>query len=336
MSDSNVILLPAGSYSQAAMWKMDMSNSSQAGVQGFFPLRPAYTQTAMSLSLTDNGSIALSSQANFGCRFIQDSSWFYFTDRLTMLTTFIKTRMPVFVHAKGVVLPISVDAYLHNSTVVDKSSPSSQPISAASSFPPAGQGDWVLTYTGAVSDRSNATAYIVVRDATEPIYINYTDFIIYLLYPSTTNSVGGWQHITMRFNNYSNLLESVYFPSLGWIYNLDMNYSTLASPEKNPLKVIKRQNNTTKLHVYVGADSVPVPKFPNDPTNQSIIDGSQWELSLDSGAEASRVLVRADMIKDDEIGSRPVPPPWTRYGGAWVSGNVANAVAPQAKFNIYD
>jgi hypothetical protein len=246
-----------------------------------------------------------------------------------MLSTFIKTKAPVFVHAKGAPQPTSVDQYLAGCTVSDRSNPSTAPISADPNSLPTTPGDWVLNYSGASS--TGGMAYIIVRDTAEPIYINYTDFFIYLFYPPTPSSTRGWQHITMRFNNESNILESVWFPSLGWIYNLDMNYSSLGSPDANPLKVIKRADNTTKLHVYVGTDLVPVPQFPTGTTNQQIIDNSQWGLSLDSGAV--NVLLQADMIKDDENLSRPVPPPWMRFGGSWVTGsNNSNAAGPQARF----
>lgn len=193
---------------------------------------------------------------DFGCRFVRDSSWFNFTDEVSLLTTFIGTRAPVFVHAKGVPLPTSGDTYLADSTFSDRSNSSTPTLSAASNPLPTSLGDWVLTYSGPASDGSKIHRLHRRPRCLEPVYINYSDFRIYLFYPPSSPSVGGWKHITMRFNNKSGLLESVWFPSLGWIYNLDLNYSMI-SPDNNPLKVIKRSSNITKLHVYVGPDLIP-------------------------------------------------------------------------------
>ena len=46
----------------------------------------------------------------------------------------------------------------------------------------------------------------------------------------------------------------------------------MTSPDSNPLEVIKRSGNITKLHVYIGPDLIPVPSFPDGPTNSQIID----------------------------------------------------------------
>jgi hypothetical protein len=230
-----------------------------------------------------------------------------------LLTTFIGTRAPVFVHAKCVPLPTSGDTYLAGSTFSDRSNSSTPTLSAALIPLPTSPGDWVLTYSGPASDGSKIHHLHRRPRCLEPVYINYFDFRIYLFYPPSSPSVGGWQHITMRFNNESKLLESVWFPSLCWIYNLDLNYSSMISPDNNPLKVIKRSSNITKLHVYVGPDLIPVPSIPDRTTNAQIIDDTNWGLSLDSGK--SYKLLRADMIKDDENQSRPVPPAWMKFKG---------------------
>jgi len=96
-------------------------------------------------------------------------------------------------------------------------------------------------------------AYIVVGLATEPTYINYTDITYYLLHPPplSPSMAGGWSYITMPFDKYSNLLSFVYFPSLGWIYNLGLCTDLSAT---NPLSIINRADGTTKLHVQIGSE----------------------------------------------------------------------------------
>jgi hypothetical protein len=86
----------------------------------------------------------------------------------------------------------------------------------------------------------------------------------------------------MRYNNKSNLLESVFFPSLGWIYNLDLNSSSTLDPNNNPLKMIRGSETSTKLHIFVGTDLTPTPVFPANPTNTIIIDDNQRGFVLDS------------------------------------------------------
>jgi hypothetical protein len=153
--------------------------------------------------------------------------------------------------------------------------------------------------------------------------VNYTDISYHLLYPPSSSppTAGGWTYITLRYNNYTNLLSSVFFPSIGWIFNLDLSTDPSAT---NPLSIIKRADETTKLHVQIGADLNPVPSF-GGMVNTYIIDDTNWGLVLDSSASGKNALLEAGMIRDDESGSRPVPPSWMRYKGAWVSGGAAGA-----------
>jgi hypothetical protein len=52
--------------------------------------------------------------------------------------------------------------------------------------------------------------------------------------------------------------------------------------------------------------------------NANIIDDSQWGFVLDGGSK--NLMAEADMIKDDENASRPVPAMWIEFKGGWVPG----------------
>lgn len=268
-------------------------------------------------------------------------------DRLAPLSTFLKSQMPVFVHAKGSVSqPTDVQTYLANCTLSTVSSSSS---SSKTTEPPTllpGDTQGLLTYTKPSVDKSTPTAYIMVRGANEDVYINHTDISINLLYPPSQGFAGGWSSITMRFNNTTLALVAVLFPKLGWIYNLDQNFISTSPSPVNPLRIIRTasptdtaQNTTstnqdgssptsrfTKLHVFVGADDlVPTPTFPAKTTNAQIIDTSAqsiFGLSMDSGA--SYELVEAAMLRDDEQGLGNVVSgagaweSWAKWGGRWV------------------
>jgi hypothetical protein len=147
LSGNNLVLIASGSYTQEALWKTDTSDASAVGINGFFPLRPAAVSNSLiRLSIAEtNGSLSISAISPFGCRFIPDSSWFIFTDRLALLTTFLTSHSPVFCHAKGAPLPISVDSYLASSTLNNGPIPSSLPTNP---------GSYVLTYSGPPSNGS--------------------------------------------------------------------------------------------------------------------------------------------------------------------------------------
>lgn len=270
-------------------------------------------------------SIEAGSDYGIHARFITDSNVPLFTDRVSMLATFIKTRMPVFVHARNGVKPLSVDSYLHQCVAHNtKTNADNNPAALAKLFgpnPAMAPEETELKYFGTISDGFTATAYIIVREAMEPIYVNYTDFCVYVFYPPCKFDIGvpmgrgawapvqvdfrgGWTHITLRLNNQTSLLDSVWFPNYGWIRNLDLNYSNLIVPDTdNPLKIIKRPNGSTKLHVYVDQYGSVSPTFPDDAKeNKQIIDDGKWGFVMDSGVK--QILVQADMVRDDEESSR--------------------------------
>lgn len=251
-SSNRLTLLPQAEYNQSTLWKPDTSVALQPDLNGLYPLRPVSQP-----QLAVQQSLLLGSGSSSGFRFIQDSLLFHFTDRRAVLNNFLKSNAPLFLYAQGSPLPQSVDAFLSTSTLY---APPDMNIHPPYSLGLLGGTDGVLTYTGSPSpDGSTATMYITAQDASDPAYINYTDITFALLY------VNGWSHTSLRYNNETKRLESVYFPTLGWIYNLDLNWSTLVSPDSNPLKIVKRttSDNTTRLHVYVGPDGNVVPSFPS-------------------------------------------------------------------------
>jgi hypothetical protein len=327
-------LLLSPGYTQAAMWTVDVSNATAPNVSGFFKLRPAISSDPtrsvqpQNQTIPSSGALpVLSSTGSFGFRFVPVSNSFIFTWRAKMLATFINSYMPIFVHAKGAPLPIDVPTYLKNSTLVNTLNPTvslaTQPILKTS-----GPGDWVLRTNIPTSDGKTAVAYIVVRQATEPIYINYTDFTVWLLYPpSSPTDVGkGWRSITMRVSNDSRRIEAVYFPDggQGWVYNLDMNFSSLLTIT-DPLRFIK-SSNTMRLRIYVSPDLMVSPFFPDSTQDSDIIDPTKWGFTFDSGANSQ--VLEADMIRDDANGSKPVRPQWMSYLGSWFDGVGAGAYGP--------
>jgi len=253
------------------------------------------------------------------------------------MSNFLKTSLPVFVHGQSPAsLPTNVPSYISNSTLLINSSAS--PIPAPTPLPP-NDTEGLLTYSGPASDGSNAKAYVTARDASDEVYINHTDITISLLYPPSQSSGGGWSSITMRVNNSTLNLVAVLFPGLGWIYNVDLNFTGVTQPDNlNPLTIIRTAPTTTtptpvqqgsaagttsqytKLQVYVDPGSLnPSPTFPSDKaTSSKIIDPTNWSLTFDSGA--SYELLDAPMLADDEsgLGSVTAGETWTNWGGRWV------------------
>jgi hypothetical protein len=253
------------------------------------------------------------------------------------MANFLKKSLPVFVHGQSPAsLPTNVQSYISNSTLLANSSAS--PITAPTPLPP-NDTQGLLTYTGPASDGSNAKAYVTARGASDEVYINHTDITISLLYPPSQSSGGGWSSITMRVNNSTLNLVAVLFPGLGWIYNVDLNFTGVTQPDNlNPLTIIRTAPTTitptpaqqgsaagitsqyTKLQVYVDPVSLnPSPTFPSDKaTSAQIIDPTNWSLTFDAGA--SYELLDAPMLADDEsgLGTVSAGEPWMKWGGRWV------------------
>jgi hypothetical protein len=348
-ANPTLTLSTPNSYSSSALWTIDISSSSTANNNGFFPLRPFNTSFCVQPTAT-------LSTTKSGVRFLNDSSSFAFATRAQVLNTFIRTHAPVFCYAKTSpppLLPLSVDAYLSQATLLPINTPASiANLSTGTS----------LVYSGPISDGTTATCYVTVRDAHDAAYVNYTDFAFYLLYTS------GWTHVTLRYNNDTKNLEAALFPSLGWIYNLDSNYNstftTGTGGTTNPLQILKRADGTTRLHVFVDASGTYSPTFPPDDVALITTDGT-WQMVVDAGggvasaaaqggntttsAAARRVtggklagrkaaaegptptptpvagpgmvLVEAHMASDDENGTGITPPDWAVWGGRWGGTN---------------
>jgi hypothetical protein len=295
-------------YSSWTMWTLDTSNASTAGNNGFFRL----TINGLSLDiLGESGAIKLSPFTDSGCRFIWESTSYTLTWRSAVLKNFLRSRGPVFVHASGTPRPTNVPQFRQ---------------------------DFENLNSGFQAMGDAPKVYVIVRQSSEPIYLNYTDITYCLLYtPMNAGDTArcGWRFITARYNNTNNLLESVYFPGAGqgWMYNVDLNFSVMANPEHNPLKVIKRGAAAAKLHIYVDQDLVLRPQFPQGTTNPDILDASKWALSLDSGDEKVHEVVEAEMLVDDQSGSKPVKPAWMDSETRWTAGGEGQ-FAPVAVLDV--
>jgi hypothetical protein len=140
----------------------------------------------------------------------------------------------------------------------------------------------------------------------------------------------------MRVDNTSLNLVAVIFPELGWIYNVNLNFTGVTQPDKlNPLTIIRTAqtataptpaqqgsaagttSQNTRLQVYVDPGSLkPTPTFPSDmATSDKIINPSNWDLTFDSGATYE--LLDAPMLSDDESGLSSITARkiWTNWGG---------------------
>ena len=324
ISGTNLTLSPRNAYSSSTLWIIDTTSIPVPNNNGFYPLRPVTNaQVSIQPNLTVSPTLS-------GIRFVKDSSWMSFTTRSAVLKTFINAHAPVFCYAdSSIPLPLSVDYYLTSSTLLPPKIPATTAdLSTGTS----------LVYNGPPSDGQHTAVYIIVRDSPDAAYVNYSDFTFHLLY------VTGWTHVTLRYNNETNNLECAWFPNLGWIYNLDSNYSTCLGTD-NPLKLLPRADGTTRLHVYVGASGA-VPYFPPkmpDSGQASVTDqnayitGNSWVMVLDamlaepivsarqkmgdtntgSTTGGSGVIVEASMIADDENGAGVIPPDWAEWGGMW-------------------
>jgi hypothetical protein len=247
---------------------------------------------------------------------VQDSPSLVFTTRSQLLKNFVNSRAPVFCFAdKTIALPLSVKDFLSNSKLLPPNVPAiTADLSTGTS----------LVYGGPASDGGDATVYLTVQDATgDPLYVNYTDFNYYLLYTT------GWVRVSLRYNNETMNLEAAWFPSLGWIYNLDSNYSTCLSSDANPLQLLLRPDGSIRLHVLVGSQG-PVPTFPQQTTNGTngpvplskvdqikyITTNSNWAMVVDG---SKMEIVQADMIADDDTGAGIAVPAWAKWGGTWAN-----------------
>jgi hypothetical protein len=139
--DSGTILklIPAGTYPSMAIWTTDTSVALQSDLNGFF-LHPL-SATPVTLSLMTPNTLSLGPSSDSGCRFIHYSSYFHFTNRLSLLKPFIASRAPFLCYAKGAVMPIIVEAYLPSSIFIDRSNPSSPVLQATANKFPTSSGD---------------------------------------------------------------------------------------------------------------------------------------------------------------------------------------------------
>ncbi|KAL2072134.1 hypothetical protein VTL71DRAFT_11477 [Oculimacula yallundae] len=340
LKEADVIcLLGRANYEEYALWKVTTTpySSPASALDGFYPLKVAYGQdpapgaTVWSekirrgLSIrSDNTLIADKREDGILARIIHDSHSQNLTTQLTALNTFIKTRLPVFCFGFKKALPTNIDWYLEHCQPSDFSGHHynwDKSIPFLSNFDKQTDAAWTMNFSlPDTTDATIAKAYVTVQEADDPVNLNYTDFKIHLLIPQVEDSRGGWQHLTTRINNESNNTHSVFFPGSGWIRNLDLNYSSLIIPDlDNPLKILKRFNGTSKLHVYVDAKGRVSPTVPADKvkTNADIIDDGKWALALDAGEKA--LLLRADMVDDGDGGKRPHMPAWAMWDGDWTT-----------------
>ena len=295
-------------------YRLFIPSSSRDAKSPPFSLQPFVNMIPLS------GYVAMTLNGQYGCRFIAPAKSLRFTWRSAMLLNFLKTKMPVFVHAAA--------KEAKPSMIV------AAPVDAAVYLPAFANGhrrsEEILTNTTA---SKVPKAYVTVRPASEPIYYNYTDFTICVLYAQNRfhGAIQGWRHLTMRFNNDDNTLSSVRFPDhAGWVPNIDQSFTTLGDIDQNPLKIIKRPtpsgpvmtptnagttsadvtSSVTKLHVYVDENLVFRPDFPAALSNDVIAQrqNSPDLYHWDSGACA--VLVEADCLQDDGTGTAPVRLPF--------------------------
>ncbi|KAI5805240.1 hypothetical protein EDC01DRAFT_784304 [Geopyxis carbonaria] len=295
-SDWNSVELADG-YSSHTMWRLDSSVSTIGN--GFFKL----DNTGLALDILADPSatkpLLATSTSPYGCRFVSESSNYTLTHRHMVLKTFIRSHGPVFVHAKGVTPPTDEVEFPEEIHALNP---------------------------GFSTFSATPKVYIIVRQSSEPIYLNYTDISYCLWYAPAyaADTTRGWRFITARYNNTTKALESVYFPGggQGWIYNIDLNFSVMTNPDQNQLKVVKRQKPSlaTKLHVYVGPDLVIRPDFPPPSTNADIVDAEKWGTSLESGEDTIGRVVEAEMLVDDQSGSKPTRPLWVESSVPWTTG----------------
>ncbi|TGZ77418.1 hypothetical protein EX30DRAFT_374627 [Ascodesmis nigricans] len=284
------LYLASPPYTSQCLWRLDHSTSSNPMKNGFFPL---WGMGALTFTLDDPAPnidplsprpirFRLLSPTLYGVRFISSSTSYTLTWRSIVLKTFLQSHAPVFLHLPSTPLPTNIP-YHH---------------SVANSTP-------------------GPKVYIIVRQSSEPIYLNYTDITYCLFYPlssASSHARSGWRYITTRYNNTTHLLECVYFPSTpasiadplglgGWVYNIDLTFSATATVDDNPLKILKRTKprTATKLHVFVDENLVIRPVFP------TIISGglpAEWASpwAVDAGNNEVMEVVEARMVVDD--GSR--------------------------------
>ena len=292
---SGLSLSSTSDYTSSCLWTLDTSSAAVANNNGFFPLQDPISSQKLQPDLT------LSSNTS-GVRFVVDSSWFAFATQPSILNRFITTRGPVFCYADGTQQPLRVEDFISNATL--------QPSNTAASITsllPGGTGQ--VTFNPPSTPISiPAVAYITVRDAPDGSYPNHSDFTFSLLYAT------GWRNLTLRFNNETNNLVAARADDngLGWIYNLDTNFATNLPKGSNPLRLVKRADGTTRLHVLVTASATQF-AFP---TGTADTDVASWASVVDGG---QGTLVEAAMVADDESGSGVVPPDWSRWAGQWGS-----------------
>lgn len=270
-------------YSKATLWTWDTSKLAR---NGFFKL------VNNSAQVTVVGStVQCSESSKFGVRFVQDvPHHFVLTTHHLVLKNFLASHAPVFVHAKEAPLPTNIHRFKQLAENSGKQ----------------------------VSDDPAAPkVYIIVRQATEPIYLNYTDVTFCLLYPpkSKEDMSRGWRFATLRFNNATHDLVSVHLPgrNQGWLHN---------HKRHNPLRILRQQGPLApmKLHLYVGRDLVIRAAFPKEVTKESVLDSGKWGSCLDSGNEKVAEIVQAEMLVDDFSGSKPVRPQWVEGTKEWTAG----------------
>lgn len=296
-SGNALSLVSASSYPSSCLWTIDTSSATSANKNGFFPLQdPNSTQKLQNdLSLSSNTD---------GVRFITDSSWFSFATQASILRRFIATHGPVFCYADNAQSPLRVEDFITNATLQPSNTPAS-----LTNLLPSGTGKVIFT-TPPSPITTPGLAYITVRDSPDGFYVNHSDFTFSLLY-----SASGWKNLTLRYNNETNNLiaASTDGNDLGWIYNLDSNFATNLPKGANPLRLVKRADGTTRLHVLVTADANPVNQFAFA-SDKADSDLANWATVVDGG---QGILVEAAMVADDENGSGVTPPEWGRWAGQW-------------------
>ncbi|KAK6339729.1 hypothetical protein TWF718_009123 [Orbilia javanica] len=308
-------------------WELSAEANNTQSTNGYHLLKIFNSSDGRSIRASPSDQpIRLDGNHPTPIRIIRRSGWVALSRRLLVLQRFLELKAPILVHAKGVKTPYSVEEHfshhslykLDGTLVYSNLGPDSLPI----------ENDGyklLLRDPNADITGESPKTYVSICQATDPIHLNYTDFNLFILYPPEflqtsrkTYGGGGWKRLTLRINNETNLLESVYFPAPGpgWVFNLDMNFAATKDPNGNPLKIYRiPDTNIIKLHIFVDSEGNLTPYFPKDTSMVDVLDKSKWGAYCDIGANAE--IIKAPFVDDDGTGAVPKMPPWTAYRGQW-------------------
>lgn len=307
-----------GIYTDMTLWHLKLDTNARQR-DGFYNLTNARFRSHRLNVDSESRNISVSTTDDlYGFKPVRESSWLTLSRRLKVLETFCRSRGPLFFYSQSAPRPCSVDEYLSTRSLGQGPSNTVLKQKVTVSDLPKNAGDYHLMDSGSRPAIMTPTAYVEIKPPTDPIYVNYTDFVVTFFLCPISTSKGGLNSIVLRVNNETNQLDSCYFHDVGSISNLDSNYSSTDEPVVNPLKIHRVDSlNATKLHVYVGDDGVPTPFFPDGTTNADLEDKSKWGLWWDSAS--SFQITKADMVDGDATGIVDLIPEWAGYSGNWGS-----------------